>query len=630
MKKSVLLTIVFLSIIIGAQFILAVSNSSTNITVETATDDASKVNLAYTCLENKINTETCDKLSLSEKIFAVMATGKCITELMDDSKSNICWPKGGCKVKETAQAMIALKRVGYDTADTQAWLLTQNKSTTELQWFLIIDGIDTMQCHINYGDTSYTVDLKSDKTISSGAGTCLSVDYNNYWLTISPECYDQKFEITCDKSFQTNLIYKKASSSVFYVSEKTNSGPASGTTEEKVYSQCFANGGDCDYEASIWAVYSLVSVSSYDIGSFWPYLQTMAEDNPKVLSDGVLNYISDSATFKANLLKKQQADGYWDTSSGDTLYDTAFALMPFAQDFSEKTKSINWLLTPGVQGKDGCWKNNLLDTAFLLYSIWPRVITPVSGPSTLDCLDSNYFCLSPISCSNAGGATLSGYSCASGNSICCSKNLVSKTCTELTGAVCSANQICQGGASEDASGLLTGESCCVGGTCADQAPTTPCETSGGSCALATYGCASNEQESTASCGQSNQICCVRQTTTPSTPSTLWIWLVLIFLLLVLVVLGLIYRDKLRPYWLQFSSKFSKGGNKPSSGFRGPGLPQSPSSSLPVRTPFTRRLIPQASSQPMQNRPQSQPTMQPRNQQPNEMDDVLKKLKEMSK
>ncbi len=631
MKKSVLLTIVFLSVLICAQFILAASNSSTNITVTTVTDDNSQVSLAYTCLENKINDKTCDKLSLSEKIFSVMATGKCITELMKDSKDNKCWPKGGCTVKDTAQAMMALKRVGYTTTDVQAWLLTQNKSTIDLQWFLLIDGTESMQCSIKYSDTSYTVTLNSDKTISSGAGSCLSLDYNNYWLTISPECYDEKFEISCDKSFQTNLVYKKSSSSVFYVSEKTNSGPAAGTTEEKVYSQCFAKGGECDYESTLWAVYSLVSVSSYDIGPFWPYLQTMAEDNEKILSDGILNYVSDSATFKANLLKKQQADGYWQVS-GDQFYDTAFALMPFAEDFSEKSKSIKWLLTPGVQDKDGCWKGNLLNTAFLLYSIWPRAITPEQGSSTLDCLDSNYFCLSPLNCNNAGGNSLSGYSCASGNSICCNKNIVLKTCTELTGEVCNSNQLCKGGVEEAASGINTGETCCVGGTCSDVVATTECENNGGYCSLGTVSCTSSEQESSYACGESNKVCCVKKTVTTTTTSNAWIWILLIIILIILVIVGILFRDKLRPYWLQVSSKFNKGGSSPQR--RGPpNFPSTPSNSLPLRTPLNRRLMPQQPSQmpPQQNRPMPpQVNTQRSPQQPNEMDEVLKKLKDMSK
>lgn len=629
MKKGVLLTIVFLSVLLSIQLIFAATNTSSNVTVAVTTtaDENSQVDLAYTCLENKIDDRTCDKLSLSEKIFSVMATGKCISELMKESKDDKCWPKGGCTVKDTAQAMMALKRVGYDTDLAQEWILTQNQSTKDLQWFLLIDGTAAMKCSIKYSDTTYNIDLREDKTLSSGAGSCLSADYNNYWLTISPECYSEKFEISCDTSFQTNLVYKKALSSVFYVSEKTNSGPAAGTTEERVYSECFAKEGECDYESSLWAVYSLVSTNSYDIGPFWPYLQTMAEDNDKILSEGILNYVSDSATLKASLLKKQEADGYWDVS-GDKFYDTAFALMPFAEDFSEKSKSIKWLLTPGVQDKDGCWKGNLLNTAFLLYSIWPKAITPISGPSTVDCIGSKNFCLSPIDCKNAGGTTLaSTYSCASGNSICCSKNIVLKTCTELKGQICNSNQLCQGGSPESALGINTGETCCVGGTCTAIEEQTECEISGGSCALATFGCASNEEESGSACGESNKICCIKKTNTTTTSSNLWIWIVLLILLIIIVALAIVYRDKLRPYWLQFTSKFNKGGN--SAQRRGPGLPSMPSNTLPVRTPMTRRLIPQA-PQP-QNRqipPQGMP-QRPQSQ-PNEMDEVLKKLKDMSK
>jgi hypothetical protein len=647
MKKSVLMSILFLTFLVSAQLILAASNSSSNITVDDLEDDDAKVDLAYTCLSDLIEEKNCEDLSLAEMTFAVIATGDCASELMAESKNDECWPDSSCKVKETAQAMIALDRIDSSTEDTQEWLLTQNQSTDNLQWFLQIEGNDAMSCSIVYSDTSYTVELDEDKAFSSGAGSCLSIDFSNYWLMISSSCYDEEFEISCDKSFQTNLIYRKSDSSVFFISEDTTSSPAAGTNTEKVESQCFKKDGSCDYESTLWASYALVSASAdaYDVSPFWPYLQTMAEENELVIPEGILNYISGSATFKTELFGKQESDGYWDVS-GDKFYDTAFALMPYGGDSSsEKSKSIQWLLTPGVQDDDGCWKGNLLNTAFLLYSIWPREVSS-SSPSNLDCSDAGFYCLSPIDCSSALGSKLSGYSCSVASTICCNKPAISNTCSELNGLVCNSNQNCEGGISEDSSDLGTGETCCVGGTCVlIEDETNVCEESSGVCVLSTYGCASNEEESALDCGTSNKVCCTKKGTDDESSSA-WIWIIfLLFLLIVLIVLGIIYRDKLRPYWLQLKSKFNKRGSNPQGNFRGPGLPSSPSSSLPLRTQMNRRFFPPQNIPQQQVRPNpesvpqvqrpkpvsAQPSsVQKPTPQPNEMDDVLRKLKEMSK
>jgi hypothetical protein len=528
MKKSVLFSVFLLFLVVAINFIASASDSSNStITVEDLETEEEKVDLAYTCLEDMIEEKECNDLSLTEQIFAVSATGKCYSDLVDDSHDEECWPKSDCESKETAQAMIAVDRTGSSIEDIQGWLLTQNISEDSLQWFLeIIGGEDEeISCEIKYDGNSYTVDLNKDKTLSSGAGSCLSIDYNNYWLMISPSCYDYDFEVTCDKSFQTTLMYKKSDSSVLYISENIDSRPAEGTTTEKVNSQCFTKDGECDYDSTLWAVYALVLTSSYDVSPFWPYLQTMAEDNEELLPEGILSYISGSSEFKSQLFEKQEGDGYW--YEKDKYYDTAFALMPFSgQDSSQKTKAIDWLLTSGVQDKDGCWQGSISSTAFILYSIWPRAVSISDGSSTTkpDCELNGYFCLPTTSCTSAGGITMSSYSCSASSEKCCSQDLVLKTCSELSGTLCLSSQQCVG--TEEDSSDSSSQVCCIG-ICKDiVTETSECEENNGDCYSKNLGCASDETQESYSCGDSTKVCCVKSTETPSTSiNTNWIWIV---------------------------------------------------------------------------------------------------------
>ena len=102
-----------------------------------------------------------------------------------------------------------------------------------------------------------------------------------------------------------------------------------------------------------------------------PYLITLKDDptNQIYIPESFLYYLT--GKFRTELLLKQRASSYWE-ESGNRYYDTAFALLPFGYESpNEKSGSKSWLLS--VQLRSGCWNNgNIKDTAFLLYSIWPK------------------------------------------------------------------------------------------------------------------------------------------------------------------------------------------------------------------------------------------------------------------
>ena len=603
MKKSVYILILFL--VLSLSFVMAAENDSSNVTLSEDSDpDLSAIDMAYECLEDKVDGK-CDDISSEEGIFTLLATGKCKSEVKADSSNDQCWPSSGCKIKTTAQAILALDSAGTSTSKAEEWLFEQNGTPSDVLWFLQIESAQPTTCTVSYSDSSYSVIIGADKKISSGAGSCLSLSEGGYWLRAAPSCYDEEFQVSCDQGFLTSLLYRRQSSSTIYISEKTNSASAEGTTTEKINSVCFDQGGSCNYEGTLWAALVL-DFKGYDVSPYMPYLVTMAGDNDEFLPEAFLYSITGYQDFRTNLLLKQKSTSYWD-ESGDKFYDTAAALFPFQyENPSEKENAKEWLLE--VQDKDGCWKGNTRNTAFLLYSLWPRDFD-VSDP-LIDCDSAGYYCMSEINCE---GEIKDGYGC-SGLFKCCSSPVSLDSCFNLGGEICSSSESCIGGIEEDASDTSYGEECCVGGTCEIPITQTPCESSGGNCR--SFGCDSGEIESTDSCDDFSLTCC----TQGSEPSggKLWIWILL--LLIILVIVAIIFRNKIRPHWFRLKSKFGGGKPRPGPGAPGRGLPpQGLSGRSPSRP---RRGLPPPKSRPVKS------TTPPKKS--GELDSVLKKLRDMGK
>jgi len=300
-----------------------------------------EVNDSYACLENKVE-GNCDSLSSEEKIFSLLAIGECKEDVLDDSEDNECWPSSGCTIKTTAQAILALDNVNANVEEAKSWLLSQNTIPANIDWYLEIESTEATTCTIVYSDDSYSIEIGADKKINTAAGNCLSLSetpYADYWLKISPNCYDNEFDVSCDKSFLTTLLYKSASSpTTIYVSDKTSSSSADGITTEKVDFSCFKQGNTCDYEGSLWATFVMDSLGE-DISGYLPYLVTMVEDNSQYLPEAFLYLIDPSDTdYRATLLSEQESSKWW-SASGDKYYDTALALLPF-QDENPTEKQI--------------------------------------------------------------------------------------------------------------------------------------------------------------------------------------------------------------------------------------------------------------------------------------------------
>ena len=56
-----------------------------------------KIDDAYTCLQDKVKEATCEELSLQEQIFSALAIRKCKSEILAEARNDECWPDPSCK-----------------------------------------------------------------------------------------------------------------------------------------------------------------------------------------------------------------------------------------------------------------------------------------------------------------------------------------------------------------------------------------------------------------------------------------------------------------------------------------------------------------------------------------------------
>ncbi|MEM3091754.1 MAG: hypothetical protein QXD05_01335 [Candidatus Pacearchaeota archaeon] len=616
---------------------------NTNLAIAQQTDIANetqKVDKAYSCLQDKTNTtEKCSALSTEEKIFSTLATGRCKKELNDSSTNNgQCWTLSQsdpiCRIKTTAQAILALKNANQQTNSAQNWLFSQNKSTTELAWYLQIDntGGSSATCSVEYNSLSYQFSINEERKLSQDAGPCLTRAYDNYWFQISPTCYNFEFKVSCDDNFQTNLIFTKLTNPTrVHVTSQTHGASARGETKEKVESYCFAENNICNYEGTLWATLVLKSLNK-PVSPYLPYLITFAEDNPRALPDAFLYFLTRETSYRDSLLMAQ-IDNKWWSVSGDKYYDTALAMYPFlGQPLTQKTNAKNWLLES--QGANGCWQDHIRNTAFILASIWPKTIQTGGttgggggGPDTTQlpsCTSSGYYCVSSGSCT--GQVLSSQYSCPV-LSECCSNPPTLLSCAELSGSsnnICSPGKICRGGRFVNSSDSLN-QRCCVGGTCADPSSQTTqntCIINNGICRPSS--CQKGETTSTTyTCELSTDVCCLPEKKSKGNYTLIWI----LSILIVLVALGIIFREKLRNLWMKIKLKKGKPGTSSPSPLHLGNFPPGYRPSPPLTTYYPRRPVQERKI--LIPKPQKIPPKKPtKPSESKELDEVLKKLKEM--
>jgi len=564
---------------------------------------------AYECLKNKVK-DKCSSLTLEEQVFSLLALAdnsaiqtECKNEIKD--KGDECFPSGSCNIKSTALALLALNFVGEDTEDIEDWLL-EHKKLADLEWYLEIDLEGEGQCEIEINGKSTTVNVGEDKKLSGRLGNCLSYAYSNYWLKINEDCLNKNISVSCDKDFISTLLYKKEGSNIWHVSSEIESASAGGKTEHIARAYCFSSSQSCDYEGSLWAALALTKAGR-DIDNFIPYLITASEDNKKYFPESFLYYLTNSEEYLGKILTLQKLGGYWDLGEKGKYYDTALAL--FSLEGGEaRSNALGWL--EETQDAEGCWNNgNIRDTAIILWAVWPKqpIITTTSKQD--NCEDFNYYCTSRGECEQAGGNILDNFYC-SGLQVCCDTQPTTPTCSEKGGIICSEDEECD----ESTVSAFDTDECCLG-SCVPKL--SECEQAGYVCRAS---CLDNEElEGLYECG-AGYVCCKEKIKEEGGHG----WLYFLIILIVLVVLGIIFRDKLRLWIFKIRNKFKKGKGGQVTKTR-PSPPAPPS----LQRPAPRLIRPPVSRLP----PPAVPKIPPKRRSSDkdkELEETLKKLKEMSK
>jgi len=597
---------------------LAFAVAQDNETNSDEEDSTNQVDLAYQCLEDQIDSKEQSALSLQDAIFSTLALGSNskLEGVISDQKGDNCWPKSSCNLKETSQVLISKNRLNEDTDEIEEWIRSNEKTPTDLTWYLQIDisSHESASCDITYDDNDYSINVNDDMTLGGSTGSCLFISPNGYWLQVNNNCADKIFEISCDKDFVTSLLYQRTGSSSYFVSPDTHSASALGTTEEAINSKCFSTQGNCDYEGTLWAALSIENLAE-DSSPYLPYLLALAETNQKYFPSTFLYMMTNGNDQYNEIIQSQQQGKYWQapTTPYNRFYDTSLAMLALigSSASTELSSAKSYLLD--TQTTENCWNNNnIRDTAFVLYSGWPRQISGnTNTPSpTETCESQGYYCVSGYSaCINAGGST-QNYACE-GIPICCSAEPSVESCAQQSGEVCTAGQICSGTTTQASDG-----SCCLG-TCQTEVTTeSECSSQGGICDSS---CKSYETESTLSCDIDTEVCCV----TKESSGNLWVWIIILIILIALVGLAIIYRKKLQLIIYKLKKKKGSSSSSAISGRRPPFPPAVGGTRIPIKKQIPRRVnVEGMSRKPMSTRKVSRTDK--------DFEDTLRKLKDMSK
>jgi len=654
MKKKVLLLV---SILLLSTLILSAISAADELTAGTTTPatsattgliglDSAKAK-ATTCL-SKIIPTNCSNLSSEERIFAALATGKCGDLIIDSSqdKKGECWPAGACSLTQTSQAILALNRLGKDSTLAKYWLKNQTTWVGKIEWYIQIESISPVECTIDYSTFSYKLNIGADKKLSKGAGLCLFLEEGDpYKLKVrnSQACYNHTYSISCNDSFFTTKLYKKTNGETLYVSEKVKSSTG-GTVSEEINSLCFGDSKGCNYLGSLWGTLVLSSLKE-DVSKFIPYLITFSDEavNQKYLPNAFLYILTNYPAYRNNLLSQRKTisgQTYWEVSGvGNKYYDSALALLALKSDTSsEKGEAINWLIKS--QEPDGCWNSaNIRDSSFISYSLWQGV----GGSSTPSNLCNPANCLSAAACADSGGTDVPDKTCSSVSQICCS--VVEKTCSQKGGMICDgSSQVCKDNNIVPAPDLIGYQICCKSGYCStkedDSGKEYTCELNEGICSVS---CKTGEQEtSDYTCENYEDVCCIEEETqepSEDEPNNSGIYITLLIILILLVVLAIVFKDKLKILLIKLKTN-KKGKDKKDSGSstsRGmppfpprPPFGPSPGSQMPRRIVPNPRPVQPATRAPANNpNPVFQRRLVKQSTNP-ELEEVLRKLKEMGK
>ncbi|MBS3152317.1 hypothetical protein J4230_02805 [Candidatus Woesearchaeota archaeon] len=393
--RAIFLTLLIFIILINSFVVFAAEdNASVAGTASTSADavvplgyDQAK---SYEWLYNKVKNATfgVDQRAISTIALLQNPPGNAegFVEALRDSEDrvNFCWPNGGCKVKDTALATLALILAGQNTAKEVAWL--KNAKIPGLgsgDWWIVIKAgsSNNGSCQFSYKGANKTFDLQDDK-VKLPRGGFTPGQYYVGLNDLSPNLktlVQPSISVSCDTILNpiVTLIYKPNVNTFFI----QRSDPGS-NLQFKVANACFGTqvpSGSCNYDSTAYATWALLEIGAINndpelslenIGThIYLESQTINKKNDPIAL-GLLNRIlikagSAGPSFVSDLVKLQKAvDGSW----GDI---TSTAIASFGLTGSDKSDSVARGISYLIDkvGKDGSWGGSVESTSWALIAL---------------------------------------------------------------------------------------------------------------------------------------------------------------------------------------------------------------------------------------------------------------------
>lgn len=295
--------------------------------------------------------------------------------------SNGCFPKGACKVSDSALGTLALYSVNQDISKGKDYLLGSKTNALvpglkQGEWRLQLDVSGSGTCQVDYGS-----DNKS-KTFTIINGTIKNTA-GKYYIDIAKELdgsligakISQSVSVDCkDLTGTISLVYYLRSSNSFFVLDSQSL--SAGAANLKIINACFrsaAGTGSCDLDSTLMATWALLEsdVSLGEIGTL-AYLESTASstnlnDLNKALLVRILQKSGNANSYFDNILISAQKNGAW--GRGDS-YNTAwglFALQKASGVYGDAVTSSTGYLQKRI-ANDGSW-GNARNTAMTLIAL---------------------------------------------------------------------------------------------------------------------------------------------------------------------------------------------------------------------------------------------------------------------